>query len=60
MKGRHTLKLVTVLALVSAGAIIGLLLAGGSWDAVLLVLAASPLAVGAWRWWVEARTTNRR
>lgn len=60
MKGRHTLKFVVAMALVSACAILGLLLVGGAWDAVLLGLAASPLVVGAWRWWAEARAAGRR
>lgn len=49
MKGRHTLKLVIAMAVVSACGIIGLLLAEGALDWLLLVLAALPLAVGAWR-----------
>ena len=54
MKGRNALKLVIVMALVSAGGIIGLLLAGDVLDWALLVLAALPLGVGLWRWRAEA------
>ena len=53
MKGRHTLKLVVVMAIVSACGIIGLLLAN-ELDALLLVLAALPLGIGVWRWRVES------
>ncbi|RPE79811.1 hypothetical protein [Vulcaniibacterium tengchongense] len=59
MKGRDALKAVIVLALASACGIVGLLLADGAWDALLLVLAASPLAVGLWRWRAEARAGGR-
>lgn len=58
MKGRNTLKLVIAMAIVSACAIVGLLLASGPLDGLLLVLAALPLGMGVWRWRAEA--ANRR
>ena len=54
MKGRHTLRLVTAMALVSAAGIIGLLLAGDVLDWLLLILAALPLGVGLWCWRAES------
>ena len=55
MKGRHTLKLVLALSLVSAGGIVGLLLADGVADGFLMALAALPLAVGFWSLRAQAR-----
>lgn len=55
MKGRDALRLVLLLAVVSAAGIIGLLLADGGMDLVLMFLAALPLGVGLWCWRVEAR-----
>jgi hypothetical protein len=60
MKDRHTLSGVIVLALISAAAILGLLLADGVADWILLVLAALPLLVGLWCWWVQAARAIRR
>lgn len=61
MKGRHTLIGVIVLALISAAAIIGLLLTEGALlDAVLLVLAALPLLVGGWCWRTQAVSARSR
>ena len=54
MKGQNILKLVIAMALVSAGGIIGLLLASGPTDWLLLLLAALPLGVGLWRWRAES------
>jgi len=42
-------KLLVVLALLSAGGIVAMLLVDGPWDAALLLLAALPLAIGGWR-----------
>ena len=54
MNGRRTLSLVIVLALISAGGIIGMLLVdGGLWDKVLFIVAALPLIYGFWRWRAE-------
>lgn len=60
MKGRHTLTGVIVLALISAAAIIGLLLADGVFDGILLVLAALPLLVGLWCWRTQAAAARTR
>lgn len=43
------LKVLVVLALLSAAGIIGMLLTDGIWDAVFLVLTALPLVIGGWR-----------
>ncbi|RNF84441.1 hypothetical protein [Montanilutibacter psychrotolerans] len=59
MKGRHTLKVVVVMALVSAVGIMGLLLVDGALDWLLLVLAALPLVVGLWCWRKESSTAPR-
>ncbi|HET8880741.1 MAG TPA: hypothetical protein VFM56_01075 [Solimonas sp.] len=57
MSGRRTLLLVVALALLCAGAIIGMLLVdGGALDRLLFVVAALPLAYGFWRWRAERRT----
>jgi membrane protein implicated in regulation of membrane protease activity len=57
MNGRRTLLLVVALALLSAGAIIAMLLVdGGAFDRLLFVVAALPLAYGFWRWRAERRT----
>ena len=53
MRGRHTLKLVVVMAIISACGIIGLLLAS-ELDGLLLLLAALPLGLGIWRWRAES------
>ncbi|MFT4047734.1 MAG: hypothetical protein QM661_13720 [Solimonas sp.] len=51
MNGRRTLWLVVALALLSAGAIIGMLLVENpAGDALLFVAAALPLLAGAWCW----------
>jgi hypothetical protein len=42
---RGTLGLVLVLALLSIGGLIGMLLAGGGWDLAFFALTALPLAV---------------
>lgn len=60
MKGRNTLTAVIVLALISATAIIGLLLADGVMDGVLLVLAALPLLVGGWCWRAQSAAARSR
>ena len=39
----------TALALLSAGGIVGMLLADGPWDSVFLLLTALPLVIGGWR-----------
>lgn len=49
MRGRRTLVIVVLLALLSMGGIVGLLLAEGGWDVVFFGVAALPLGVGAWR-----------
>lgn len=59
MKGQRTLKFVIAMALVSAFAIIGLLLANGPLDWLLLVLAALPLGVGLWRLRAESRSRRK-
>lgn len=60
MNGRRTLTLVVALALLSAGAIIAMLLVdGGALDRLLLVVAALPLAYGFWRWRAERRSTRQ-
>lgn len=42
--GRRTMGLVLVLALLSIGGLIGMLLAGGGWDLAFFALTALPLA----------------
>ena len=56
MKGRHTLKAVLVMAILSACGIVGLLLCDGTLDWVLLALAALPLGIGLWRWRAHSRS----
>lgn len=55
MKGRNALRAVIVLAIISTIGIIGMLLVDGAADALLLALAALPLAFGFWRWRAESR-----
>lgn len=56
MSGRRTLARVVALALLSAGAIIGMLLVdGGVLDHLLLVVAALPLLYGFRRWRAERK-----
>jgi hypothetical protein len=60
MSGRRTLLLVVALALLSACAIIGMLLVdGGAFDRLLFVVAALPLAYGFWRWRAERGSTRQ-
>lgn len=49
MKRRGALLRVLLLALVSAGGLIGMLLADGDWDTLFFALTALPLMVGGWR-----------
>ncbi|WP_167285204.1 hypothetical protein [Marilutibacter alkalisoli] len=49
MKGRNALKMVTVLAVISAIGIIGMLLVDGMAETFLL-----PLGICLWRWRVES------
>ncbi|MPZ20789.1 MAG: hypothetical protein GEV06_23195 [Luteitalea sp.] len=49
MTGRRAMWLIVALALASAGGIIATLLTDGPWDAICLVLAALPLAIGSVR-----------
>lgn len=51
MKGRRALRAVVLLALVGVIGIIGMLLTEGAWNATFFVLAALPLAAGAWWRW---------
>lgn len=51
MKGRRALRLVMLLALAGIVGIVGMLLTEGAWNKAFLVLAALPLAAGAWWRW---------
>lgn len=49
-KSPGTLQLVLVLALISIGGLVGMLLAEGIWDWVFLCCSMLPLVIGGWRW----------
>ncbi len=53
MSGVKNLRLVLVMALLSAAGIIGMLLVDSAWDWVFFALTALPLAVGGWRYVAE-------
>lgn len=55
MSARTRLLPLLALGLLSAGAIVGMLLVDGAWDTVLLLLAAAPLIIGAERAWTQRR-----
>ena len=55
MSVRSRLSPLLALSLLSAGAIIGMLLVDGVWDYALLLFAASPLIVGAERAWLQRK-----
>jgi len=51
MNAGRAMLLVILLALLSIGGLIGMVLAHSAWaDGLLLSVAALPLAVGLWRW----------
>ena len=53
MSARTRLLPLLALALLSAAAIVGMLLVDGAWDIAFLLLAASPLIIGAERAWTQ-------
>jgi thiamine transporter ThiT len=59
MTGRRALRAVIALAIVSALAIVALLLTEGALDWLLLCFAALPLLVGCWRWRAEAGKSGK-
>ena len=55
MSPRRTLALIAALALLAATGLAGMLIAGGTWDALFLLLAALPLGVGVGAWTMQKR-----
>lgn len=59
MSARTRLLPLLALALLSAGAIVGMLLVDGAWDHALLLLAATPLIVGVERSWMQRKARTK-
>ena len=55
MSARTRLLPLLALALLSAAAIVGMLLVDGAWETAFLLLAASPLIIGAERAWTQRK-----
>jgi len=61
MTGARALAALTVLALVAAIGIVGMLLAGGAADAAFFAMTALPLVVGGGcAWWFRNRGAGRK